>query len=94
MDLSIGNAILRRVVEAQIKTKELITEDLKSFLGGKGLPVDGRTVLPSGGGIKVRGATLPATSGGTRNLYGGSIQTTVKKNDVKDPTVRPYDDPV
>ena len=59
MDLSIGNAILRRVVEAQIKTKELITEDLKSFLGGKGLPVDGGTVLPSGGGNTSKGRDAP-----------------------------------
>ena len=91
IDLSIGNKILRRVAEMQAKTREAIEEDLKSFLGGRGLPVDGGTTLPSGGGIKLRGATLPATSGGSRNLYGGSIQTAVKKNNARDPTKRPYD---
>ena len=91
IDLSIGNTILRRVVEAQAKTREAISDDLRSFLGGRGLPVDGGTTLPSGGGITVRGATLPATSGGSKNLYGGSIQTSVKTNNARDPTDRPYE---
>jgi len=91
IDLSIGNTILLRVVQAQAKTREAISADLKSFLGGRGLPIDGGSVLPSGGGINIRGTTLPATSAGARNLYSGSIQTAVKKNNERDPTERPYD---
>ena len=91
IDLSIGNTILLRVVQAQAKTREAISADLKSFLGGRGLPINGGSVLPSGGGINIRGTTLPATSAGARNLYSGSIQTAVKKNNERDPTERPYD---
>ena len=90
VDSSLGQMILNRVVELQAQTKEDMTEDLRSFLGGKGLPSTGGTVLPRGGGIQISGATLPATAGGTK--YGGDIINSVRLYRQNDPTYRPYDD--
>ena len=92
IDLSIGQTILNRVVEQQTKTKKELQEEVQRFLGGKGLPFGG-TVLPRGGGIQVKGATLPATADGAATKYGGSIQSAVKVHNGHDPTYRTYDKP-
>ena len=92
LNLSIGQTILNRAVEQQTKTKKELQEDIQRFLGGKGLPFGG-TVLPRGGGIQVKGATLPATADGNATIYGGSIQSAVKVHNGHDPTYRTYDKP-
>ena len=92
IDLSIGQTILNRVVEQQTKTKKELQEEVQRFLGGKGLPFGG-TVLPRGGGIQVKGATLPATADGGAKKYGGSIQSAVKVHNGHDPTYRTHDKP-
>ena len=90
IDLSIGQTILNRVVEQQTKTKKELQDEVQRFLGGKGLPFGG-TVLPRGGGIQVKGATLPATADGNATIYGSSIQSAVKVHNGHDPTYRTYD---
>jgi hypothetical protein len=93
INLSVGQTILDRVVELQNRTKKELQADLEGFLGGRGLPVTGGAVLPRGGGIQVKGATLPPTENGEATIYGGSIQTAVKIHNGRDPTHRPYDQP-
>ena len=93
INLSVGQTILNPLVELQNRTRKEQQADLEGFLGGRGLPVTSGAVLPRGGGIQVKGATLPPTENGEATIYGGSIQTAVKIHNGRDPTHRPYDQP-
>ena len=65
LDLTIGNAILRKAAMANAKLSQTMDVDLKAFMAkGASLPSGGGATLPRGRGLPRGGATLPTSGGG------------------------------